>query len=116
MIIETEGYLSLIEYLTENLTVFIAQHHGEIVGNETVEIVVMDLISSNIMSIFERNPDLPQEINFKLLSETDAVVADLEEVLAGCWHKQATNNQILFLEEYISLIKNLFDSVITHYK
>jgi len=49
------------------------------------------------------------------LKEADAVVADLGEVLAGVWAKKATNEQIVFLDEYIALVKNLFDSAVAKY-
>ncbi|TON67933.1 topoisomerase II, partial [Vibrio parahaemolyticus] len=44
-----------------------------------------------------------------------AVVEDLGEVLAGVWSKKATNEQIAFLDEYIALVKNLFDTAVATY-
>ncbi len=107
MLINTQGYDSLIEYLTENLAIF-ANQQGDI-GEETVEDIVTDLVASNIMAVFQQNPDLEQDIRFSLLRRADEVVADLHEVLAGAWLQKATNEQVMFLDDYVGLIKNLFD-------
>ena len=72
MVIDTDGYLALIEHLTYNLDVFTS--HGGDTGVETVEDVVTDMIASNIMAIFEQNPDLHASVRFKLTKEADHVV------------------------------------------
>ncbi len=113
MVVETDGYLALIEHLSFNLDVF-TNSNGD-TGNESVEDIITDMISTNIMSIFEQNPELHSSVRFQLLKEADAVVADLGEVLAGVWAKKATNEQIVFLDEYIALVKNLFDTAVAKY-
>ncbi|OEE98887.1 topoisomerase II [Vibrio crassostreae 9ZC13] len=113
MVVETDGYLALIEHLSFNLDVF-TNSNGD-TGNESVEDIVTDMISTNIMAIFEQNPELHSNVRFQLLKEADAVVADLGEVLAGVWAKKATNEQIVFLDEYIALVKNLFDTAVAKY-
>ena len=113
MVVETDGYLALIEHLSFNLDVF-TNGNGD-TGNESVEDIVTDMISSNIMAIFEQNHELHSSVRFQLLKEADAVVADLGEVLAGVWAKKATNEQIVFLDEYIALVKNLFDAAVAKY-
>ncbi|EAP96349.1 DUF3802 family protein [Vibrio splendidus] len=113
MVVETDGYLALIEHLSFNLDVF-TNSNGD-TGNESVEDIITDMISTNIMAIFEQNPELHSSVRFQLLKEADAVVADLGEVLAGVWAKKATNEQIVFLDEYIALVKNLFDSAVAKY-
>ncbi|GAB2660250.1 DUF3802 family protein [Vibrio panuliri] len=113
MVVETEGYLALIEYLSSNLDVF-SNEDGD-TGQESIEDVVTDMVASNIMAIFEQNPELHSSVRFKLLKEADSVVADLGEVLAGTWTRQATNEQIAFLDEYIALVKNLFDTAVAKY-
>lgn len=112
MVVETDGYLALIEHLALNMDVFT---RGGDTGKETVEEVVNDMVASNIMMVFEQNPELHSSVRFQLLKEADSVVEDLGEVLAGVWLKQATNDQILFLDEYIALVKNLFDSAVATY-
>ena len=113
MVVDTDGYLVLVEYLASNLAVFSAV--GGDTGAESVEDVVTDLVASNIMAIFEQNPEMHSSVRFKLLKEADAVVADLGEVLAGVWGKAATNEQITFLDEYVALVKNLFDNAVAKY-
>ncbi|ARP38245.1 DUF3802 family protein [Vibrio syngnathi] len=113
MVVETDGYLALIEHLSFNLNVF-TNTNGD-TGNESVEDIITDMISTNIMAIFEQNPELHSSVRFQLLKEADSVVADLGEVLAGVWAKKATNEQIVFLDEYIALVKNLFDSAVAKY-
>lgn len=113
MVVETDGYLALIEHLSFNLDVFTSDKGDT--GSESVEDIVTDMISTNIMAIFEQNPELHASVRFQLLKEADAVVADLGEVLAGVWAKKATNEQIVFLDEYIALVKNLFDTAVATY-
>ncbi|MGF1909713.1 DUF3802 family protein [Vibrio kasasachensis] len=113
MVVETEGYLALIEYLASNLDIF-STEDGD-TGEESIEDVVTDMVASNIMAIFEQNPELHSSVRFKLLKEADSVVADLGEVLAGTWTRPATNEQIAFLDEYIALVKNLFDTAVAKY-
>ncbi len=113
MVVDTDGYSALIEHLALNLDVF-SSSNGDI-GTETIEDVITDMIASNIMAIFDQNPELHASVRFKLLKEADEVVADLSEVLAGVWHKKAANEQINFLDEYIALVKNLFDSAVAVY-
>ncbi|KNA46384.1 hypothetical protein A5A_021800 [Vibrio cholerae MZO-2] len=112
VVVETDGYLALIEHLSFNMDVFTQE--GD-TGTESVEDVITDMVASNIMSIFEQNPELHSSVRFQLLKEADSVVEDLGEVLAGVWHRPATNEQIAFLDEYIALVKNLFDSAVAKY-
>lgn len=113
MVVESNGYLSLIQYLTDSIEVFVESDTN--VGNESIEEVVMDMISSNIMTVFQQNPTMHTSLRFRLLKEVDRVVEDLGEALSGVWLKPVTNNQVAFLEDYIGLVKNLFDSAVaTH--
>ncbi|MHC6527301.1 MULTISPECIES: DUF3802 family protein [unclassified Vibrio] len=113
MVVETDGYLALIEHLAMNLDIFTNDNSDT--GKESVEDVVTDMVASNIMAIFEQNPELHSSVRFKLLKEADSVVEDLGEVLAGVWSRPATNRQIEFLDEYIALVKNLFDTAVATY-
>jgi len=110
MVVESEGYIALIEYLVESLGLFEAHHQGE--GEETIEDLVSSRVASNLMAICEQNPQLDATIRFAIMQEADAVVADLEEVLSAVWLHAPTPEQKAFLIEFIDLIKNLFDSVI----
>ncbi|WEM40989.1 DUF3802 family protein [Photobacterium sp. DA100] len=111
MVVESEGYHALIEYFTEHLSLF---ENAEANGcEETVEDVVTDMIATNLMTVFAQNPDLEADFRFKLMQEADAVMEDLNEVLAGAWSRCPTNEQVCFLEDYVGLVKNLFDSAIS---
>ncbi|GAB3529869.1 topoisomerase II [Photobacterium proteolyticum] len=111
MVVESEGYHALIEYFTEHLSLF--ERASKDSCSETVEDVVTDMIATNLMAVFSQNPDLEADFRFKLMQEADRVVEDLSEVLAGAWRCCPTNEQIAFLEDYIGLVKNLFDSAIS---
>ena len=111
MVVESEGYHALIEYFTEHLSLF--ENTSKEEDSETVEDVVTDMIATNLMAVFSQNPDLDADFRFKLMQEADAVMADLAEVLAVAWQSCPTNEQIAFLEDYIGLVKNLFDSAVS---
>ncbi len=70
-------------------------------------------MASNLMAICEQNPQLDPKLRFVIMQEADAVVADLEEVLSAVWLRAPTPEQKAFLEEFIDLIKNLFDGAIS---
>jgi len=70
-------------------------------------------VASNLMAICEQNPQLDPKLRFVIMQEADAVVADLEEVLSAVWLRAPTPEQKAFLEEFIDLIKNLFDGAIS---
>lgn len=91
MVLETDGYLALIEHLSLNLDIFTTEIGDT--GSESIEDVVTDMVASNIMAIFEQNPELHSSVRFKLLKEADAVVEDLGEILAGVWHKKRPMNR-----------------------
>ena len=70
-------------------------------------------MADNLMAICEQNPQLDPKLRFVIMQEADAVVADLEEVLSAVWLRAPTPEQKAFLEEFIDLIKNLFDGAIS---
>lgn len=111
MVVESEGYIALIEYLVESLGLFEAQHQGG--EGETIETLVSSKVAGNLMAICEQNPRLDAKIRFAIMQEADAVVDDLEEVLSAVWLRIPTPEQKAFLIEFIDLIKNLFDSVVS---
>lgn len=93
MVVETDGYLALIEHLSLNLNIFTTERGDT--GLESIEDVVTDMVASNIMMIFEQNPELHSSVRFKLLKEADAVVEDLSEVLAGSGVRKQPMNRSL---------------------
>jgi hypothetical protein len=113
VVVDTDGYQALVEHLAMNLDVFTSQQGDT--GKESIEDVATDMVASNIMSVFEQNPELHSSVRFQLLKEVDLVMADLEEVFANVWSQKATNEQVVFLDEYIALLKNLFDTAVAKY-
>ncbi|GAL09922.1 type IIA topoisomerase B subunit [Vibrio astriarenae] len=85
MVVETDGYLALIEHLTFNLDLF--SNNMDDTGAESIEDVVTDLIASNIMAVFDQNPELHSSVRFTLLKEADSVVADLGGSIGWCLGK-----------------------------
>ena len=110
MAVESDGYIALIEYLVESLGLFESQQQGT--GSQTIEDLVSNRVADNLMAICEQNPQLDPKVRFMIMQEADAVVADLEEVLSAVWLRAPTPAQHAFLDEFIDLIKNLFDSTI----
>lgn len=62
------------------------------------------------MAICDQNKDMPQALRFEIMREADQIVADLEEILSSKWKQKPTYAQINILEEFIGLVKNLFDA------
>ena len=56
MVVESEGYISLIEYLVESLGLFESQQQSN--GEETIEDLVSGRVASNLMAICEQNPQI----------------------------------------------------------
>ncbi|MBL0605287.1 DUF3802 family protein [Aeromonas caviae] len=110
MVVESDGYIALIEYLVESLGLFESQQQGG--GVQTIEDLVSSRVADNLMAICEQNPQLDPKVRFLIMQEADAVVADLEEVLSAVWLSAPSEAQQAFLIEFIDLIKNLFDSTI----
>lgn len=111
LVVNTEGYEALVEYLASSLTLF--EGLSVSANSITIEDVVTDLIATQLMTVFSQNPDIEQDVRFQLMQEADAVLADLNQVLEGIWLCEASDVQISFLEDFISLVKNLFDSAIS---
>ncbi|WP_407333050.1 DUF3802 family protein [Enterovibrio sp. 27052020O] len=111
MVVESDGYAALIEYFVENLATFLEP--GDRVGSETIDDLVHELVVSQIMAVCDQNQDMPQTLRFAVMSEADKVVADLEEILSSVWNQKPTFAQINVIEEYIGLVKNLFDAAVS---
>ncbi|MCZ8488539.1 DUF3802 family protein [Vibrio lentus] len=73
------------------------------------------MISKQHHGYFRSKTEIACQRSFSIVERGRAVVADLGEVLAGVWAKKATNEQIVFLDEYIALVKNLFDTAVAKY-
>lgn len=113
MVVDSDGYAALIEYFVDNLEQF--SKPGEKVGSETIDDLVHELVASEIMAICDQNKQMPQALRFEVMREADKIVADLGEILSSVWSQKPTYAQIGILEEFIGLVKNLFDAVVSDY-
>ncbi|MCE2572457.1 DUF3802 family protein [Motilimonas eburnea] len=113
MVIDSEGYIQLIHFLTDNLSLF---ENKPCPSNEgSVAEYVSDLIAENVMKVCIQHEHLDSTHRFEVVRETDAIVHDLEEVLSAVWHQAPTSQQKEFLTEFVGLIKNLFDTELTKF-
>jgi uncharacterized protein DUF3802 len=111
MVTDTDGYIHIIEYLTEHLSLF----EGTAVtaaNNITVIEVIEEQLSAQIITVCSQNQDLTFNQRNGIIREVDAILYDLEEILSGVINNPATHQQIDFLTEFAALIKNLFDTEI----
>lgn len=110
MITSQEGYVHLIQYLTEKLDLF--EHPGSSVAGFSVGEVIETKLADAVMKIVQQHDPMASDDRFLLVRESDAIVYDLREVLSSCWESSASLDQVEFIEEYIGLIKNLFDTAL----
>lgn len=112
MVLDRQGYDDLIMYLTQNLALF--EKPGEIKpGAPTVMELIEDIIAENVMLICEQHTKLNTEQRSQIVREVDGIVYDLQEVLSSITSQPVTVEQHQFIDEFASLIKNLFDSAVS---
>jgi len=111
MVTDTEGYIHIIEYLTEHLSLF---ENSPSSGScsDTVMTVIEQELSEQIITICSQNEALSFNQRNTVIREVDAIVYDLEEILSGVINNTVTNEQQIFIKEFALLIKNLFDTEI----
>ena len=109
MVTDTDGYIHIIEYLTEHLALFENSSEAEF-GADTVMEVIEKELSEQIIMVCAQNEKLSFNQRNTIIREVDAIVSDLEEILSGVFNNPVSNEQLSFLKEFALLIKNLFDS------
>lgn len=111
MVTDTEGYIHIIEYLTEHLSLFEnSPNTGQ--SGDTVMAVIEEELSDQIIAVCSQNENLSFNQRNAIIREVDAIVYDLEEILSGVVNNPITMEQLEFIKEFSLLIKNLFDSEI----
>ncbi len=110
MVTDTEGYIHIIQYLTEHLSLFEHSTTGE--HTESVMAVIEQELSEQIIMVCSQNTDLTFSLRNTIIREVDAIVYDLEEILSGVINNPVNAEQLIFIKEFATLIKNLFDSEI----
>jgi len=111
MVTDTDGYIQIIEYLTEHLALFENSSNAEF-GADTVMEVIEQELSEQIIMVCGQNEQLSFNQRNTIIREVDAIVYDLEEILSGVVNNPVSNEQKSFLKEFSLLIKNLFDTEI----
>ncbi|QLE85236.1 MULTISPECIES: DUF3802 family protein [Shewanella] len=111
MVTDKDGYMHLIQYLTEHLGIFETPGANS-ASDETVMELFEEQLSAQIIMVCGQNPSLNFEQRNHVIREIDAIVYDLEEILANVAKRKATSEQTLFITEFSGLIKNLFDQEI----
>ena len=111
MVTDTEGYVHIIEYLTEHLSLF-ENMNNDASATDTVMATIEEELSNQIILVCSQNDALTFNQRNTIVREVDAIVYDLEEILSGVVNNKVTNEQKAFIKEFALLIKNLFDSEI----
>ena len=115
MVTDTDGYIQIIEYLTEHLSLFespITKVQTSTMSTDTVMAVIEVELSEQIIAVCSQNKNLTFNQRNAIIREVDAIVYDLEEILSGVVNNTVSKEQKTFINEFAGLIKNLFDSVI----
>jgi hypothetical protein len=111
MVTNTEGYMQLIEYLTENLSLF-ESTQTDLARNGSIIASIEEELGEQIISVCSQNEALTSTMRNTIVSEIDTIMYDLEEILSGVVNNRASTEQLTFINEFATLIKNLFDAEI----
>lgn len=110
MVTNTEGYIHIIEYLTEHLNLF--ENSTSTSGKSTVIELIEQEMSEQIITLCNQNESLTFNQRNTIIREIDAIVYDLQEILSGVVNNAVNDEQMIFIKEFSILIKNLFDTEI----
>lgn len=110
MVTNGAGYDELILFLTEHLTVFAEE--GPKVTDITIADYTIEKVAESVMAVCQQHPHLNSGDRFEVIRESDSVVNDLEEVLSSVWNQRPTQRQCEFIDDFVILIKNLFDTAV----
>ena len=111
MVTDKPGYEQLIDYLTSSKNVFL-EHSGSNAGMPTIETLVEEELSEQIMSLCAQHEALEPNHRSVIVRELDGIVYDIQQVLIEFWQQPATEEQAQFIHEFAGLIKNVFDTQI----
>lgn len=109
MVIQSEGYSSLIEYLSENLAVF---SPSQTEGHQpmTIKLYIRYQMVEQMALLFEQNKSLIAQEKIYIVEEFDKAFNDLCEVLGHNINNKLTDSQRAFITDFAGLLKNLFDA------
>ncbi|WP_448245547.1 DUF3802 family protein [Thalassotalea agariperforans] len=111
MVTDSEGYIHIIEYLTEHLSLFessaIPEANAQTVINELEE-----QLGEQIIAVCTQNESLTFNQRNTIIREIDSIISDLNEILSNVINNPVSTEQKQFIHEFAMLIKNLFDTEI----
>ncbi len=113
MVTDSDGYIHIIEYLTEHLSFFENSSATDQSADSVIAVIEREL-SEQIITVCSQNENLTFNQRNAIIREVDAIVYDLEEILSGVINNPVTKQQNRFIKEFSTLIKNLFDTEINN--
>ncbi|NRA54538.1 MAG: DUF3802 family protein [Gammaproteobacteria bacterium] len=111
MITRSDGYVALIEYLTENLSLFETRSESDS-NAPTVKLFIKYQMTEQLVVLFIQHKNLLPEEKMYLIGEFETATQDLLEILGRNLKHQIDDSQKSFIIEFVSLLKNLFDSLL----
>ncbi len=111
MVTDTDGYIQIIEYLTEHLILF-ENSTAPPQASETVMSAIEVELCDQIINVCSQNSNLTFNQRNIIIREVDAIVSDLEEILSGVINNPVNAAQHDFITEFAGIIKNMFDTAI----
>ena len=111
MVIDKEGYAHLIQFLTENLSLF-EVNANDLSAESTMLGLFEEQLAAQITMVCGQNLSLDLNQRNKVIRVVDAIAYDISEVLGDIAHQKVAPDQVAFITEFSGLIKNLFDQEI----
>jgi len=112
MVTDKDGYVHLIEYLTEHLSLFENVTNNEVSSTPTIIEKIEEELGEQIINVCMQNNRLTFNQRNTIIREVDSILYDLEEILSTVVNNPITIEQSSFIKEFALLIKNLFDDEI----
>ena len=113
MLLDSEAYDACIGYFADNLNLFEGPS-GPTKG-DLISDIVSDQVAEMLLTFFQQQTLLNNELRLTVISEGDRLVDDIEQILGRLWDKPATTSQTEFIEEYFLLLKNSLDSQVLRF-
>ena len=109
MITNSDGYLELIGYLSENLSLFETKTKCDDDAPTLKQFIRYQMVEQMVM-LFNEHKTLAQDEKLHIVTQIDLVTYDLLEVFGRNLRQKIDQQQQYFIIDFTSLLKNLFDS------
>lgn len=110
MVTDKPGYEHLIQFLTENLSLF--ERGAQAGQSKSLGELFEEAIAEQIIALCTHHTDLEINHRSQIIREVDGILYDFQEVLSSVIDKPATAQQAELIQEIALLVKNLFDNAI----